>query len=445
MPSDLRRLTGLAAALPAEFQTDTLLQIVESRGGLNADLKRDLIEQASTLARRAKYAYPKVAVRGLNADSRQAFEANVLSLKLDRLSLEMRAIRDLLPLDPVAARRMFQQVQKPVLEAGTCGNALVPQLDDYFEAGALVVTRGFGPKEIEREEHVALALQIVTGVKAPYEVAPAARMVVETRLAPAQFEAVLNAFTARLEAVGMDDRAFTETAVVTQTEIASVAGKAASLGVSRGTLSRAYRKYLTSHYGAARCAESPGGAGPVEWFNQSDLRGGLAVIELKELNAKAVEGKLAVDGFWTTPDSERILNGAREVRVSPSGAVYSAPERAASEWTRKLEDFLGRLGGWKQSGEESALDFFHQKATVYESLIDVCPSGERRVRLINGFVSFLNGADAIGESPVDWFWHVQNLHRRLRQAGDRDAERLMGAYRASGNLIMEVYAELVGG
>ena len=113
----------------------------------------------------------------------------------------------------------------------------------------------------------------------------------------------------------------------------------------------------------------------------------------------------------------------------------------SSEWQRQLQEFLERLTEWKQSGDESELDFFNQKATVYESLIDVCPPGDGRQRLIDAFVDFLKKSNVPDKSPVDWFWHAQNMYRRLRQSGDGDAAKLMAAYRGSGNLMLEVYAQ----
>ena len=448
MPSEVRRLAGLAASLPPEFQADALLQIVETRGGLNAAQKMDLLEQAATLAQQAKYAYPKMTATAINADSRQAFEANALALKLDRLSLETRSIRDLLALDPIAARRLFQQTQKPAPPPGTCADALVPLLDDYYDVAIHVISRGFSAKEIDREDHVALTLQIVAGVKMPYEIAPAARMIAGARLTPLQFEAALNAFTSRLEATTPDDRAFSETGLAVQQEIASLAAHATSLGVSRGTLARAYRKYLTSNYSGPRCADSANAriAGtavnsPVEWFNQSDLRGDLAVIAMKELKAKDAEGTLQVNAFWSTPDSEKILVSAQALRLSAGGVPFSMQDRASTEWNQKLQDFLAQLNNWKQSGVETELDFFNQKATVYESLIDVYPSGDGRQRMIGAFVEFLKSSTVLDHSPVNWFWHAQNMYRRLRQGGDADAKKLMAAYKASGSLMLEVYAQ----
>jgi len=452
LPADLRRLTGLAASLPPEFQADALLQIVESRGGLDPALKKDLIQQAATIARQAKNAYPKVTAHGVNADSRQAFAASALNLKLDRLSLETHAIRMMLPLDPSNARVMFQQeMQKPTPPNGACSDALVPQLDDYYDAAAQIFARGFTPKEIAREEHIAMLLQVIAGVKAPYEVGPAARMISSVNLAPQHFEAALNAFTARLEGISHDDRSFTETGLATQQEIATLASHAASAGISRTSLARGYRKYLTSNYSKSRCADSAGAriagnptTSPIDWFNLSDLRGDLPMIDIKEISARDGDGKIQVDAYWSTPDSERILSAARALRMSPGGVMYSAQERSTSEWNQKLQDFFEQANGWKQSGDESDLDFFNQKALVYESLIEVCPPGDGRQRMMAAFIDFLTHSNTASQAPVDWFWHAQNMYRRLSQSGDGDATKLMSAYKNSGNLLLEVYAQLNG-
>ena len=132
------------------------------------------------------------------------------------------------------------------------------------------------------------------------------------------------------------------------------------------------------------------------------------------------------------------------MRTSPLGVTYSVQERSSSEWNQKLQDLLEQVSQWKQSGDETELDFFNQKALVYESLIDVCPTGDGRQRMIYAFVDFLKNTNAGARNPVDWFWHAQNMYRRLRQSGDEDATKLMMAYKGSGSLMLEVYAQFIG-
>jgi hypothetical protein len=449
LPAELRRLAGSAASLPAEFEADALLQIVESRGSLDAALKKRLIEQAFMTARQAQYPYPRVAVRGIDGDTRQAFLANALAMNLDRLSLETRAVRVMLAFDPISGGRLFQEIQKPAIPAGTCSDALLPRVDDYYDNAAAVISRGFTPREVSRQEPLALLLRIVAGVNAPYEVGPAARMILNATLSPLQFEAALNAFTVRLESVVSEDRSFTETGTATQLEIGALASRASSLGISQTLLARSYRKYLTVNYSKARCAGSAPArianlpsTGLVDWFNGSDLRGDLPVIDIKEVTVNESAGRLKLDGYWSGPDSQKILIEARALRTAPNGMTLSLEQRSTSEWNEQLQDFLAQLNQWEQGSDESELDFFNEKAVVYQSLIDVCPPGDGRQRLIAAFVDFLGGSNILAQKPVDWFWHAQNLYRRLRQSGDDDAAKLMTAYKGAGNLMMEVYARL---
>jgi hypothetical protein len=452
LPPDLRHLTGLAASLPPEFQADTLLQIVESRGGLDPALKRDLIERAFVAAGQSRNPYPQVAVHGIDPDSRQAFQAGASSIKLDRLSLEARAVRLMVAFEPLAARQLFLEIQKPVVAMGSCGDALIPQLDDYYEMAAPVILRGFTPKEIDRQEPLGLLLRILAGVSAPYEIGPAARLILNANVTPQQFEVALSAFAARIETIAPDDRSFGETGSAVQGGIASLESRAAaSSGAVRTVLARAYRKYLTSNYGKARCGDSAGGriagtpmTNPVDWFNESDLRGDLPLIDIKEITFTGSGDRLKLDTYWAAPDSAKILTAAQGLRSSPGGLTWSLEQRSSSEWTQRLDSFLAQLSEWKQSGEESELDFFNEKAIVYQSLIDLCPAGDSRQRLVLAFVDFLKGSNAAAQNPVDWFWHAQNIYRRLGQAGDADGAKVMAAYKASGNLILEVYVRLSG-
>ena len=133
---------------------------------------------------------------------------------------------------------------------------------------------------------------------------------------------------------------------------------------------------------------------------------------------------------------------SRLLRVTPEGRMYSAQERATTEWRRRLVDFLGDLAKWDPTGEASEADFFHQKALVYESLVELTPKGEERDKLIGAFVSCLASSNLQQRNPVEWFWHAHAMYNRLRLTGDGETGKLLAAYRSSPSVVLTLYAAL---
>lgn len=446
----VRRLTGLASSLPAEFHAHTLLKIAEQEPGLNAAAKLSLVAQAFAVAGAANQPYPRVAIGGINQDSRQALTGKAATLKLDRLSLESRAVVRMAAINGSLARQMFAQIHVPDIPKASCEDPLVPVVDDYYAAAEAVFTRGFTPAEVQRQDDAAFVQSLINRAAAPYHAAPLGRMLAGLRLSNAQFEVALNAYATRLESMTGDDRTFSESAAGIAAAIDALAARAESAQVPRVTLARAYRKFLVTQYSGTRCADSipasfagGGAVNPIERFNQSSLRGDLPKIDDKESNAKVSAEKMHVDAFWTSSDSSGIVASLQTLRWSPRGVAYSATDRAGSEWKQQFEAALADIAAWRlESNDSSSNDAFHQKALVYEALIDLAPAGEQRSKITKDFVSFLAAADLQRSNPAEWLWHVQAAFERMRESGDRDAERLLHAYRSSGNVLLEVFADL---
>ena len=105
LPEPFRSISDLAGAAPPEFTADALLRIVESGKLADQNARRELIDHAFQLAASAKFPVRMVGVTGTTTDTASGSLNQAYDLKLDVLSLQSRAVRDMLPLDPAKGSR----------------------------------------------------------------------------------------------------------------------------------------------------------------------------------------------------------------------------------------------------------------------------------------------------------------------------------------------------
>src|SRR6202453_2775281 len=174
LPQPFQSISDLAAAAPPEFTADALLRIVESGQLADRNARHELIEHAFQLAASAKFPVRMVGVTGTTTDTASGSLNQAYGLKLDVLSLQSRAVRDMLPLDPSKARELFGQITKPTMARLSCDDALVLEPSEYYQALSAVVNGGFTPNEKAKEEHVNLLLEALGQVTSPSQLAPLA-------------------------------------------------------------------------------------------------------------------------------------------------------------------------------------------------------------------------------------------------------------------------------
>src|SRR3974377_1322361 len=130
------------------------------------------------------------------------------------------------------------------------------------------------------------------------------------------------------------------------------------------------------------------------------------------------------------------------LRESPSGQTLSDATRRSREWARQLTDFLNTLADWRPGEEASDADFYHEKATVYEALLELAPTGDVGDRVAGSFVEFLKSSNLQQQNPVEWFWHARETVNRVRADHPERAAKILSEYRASGNIVLMLEAML---
>jgi hypothetical protein len=390
LPDKLRPILDMANAAPPEFGASALLRLLESGGIDDQPTRRELIERAFELG---AVAHDRWRVRALPGASVLAgMRARAGELQLDRLSLETRAVRLMLPIDQPRARDIFLEIPKPAPEPLTCDDWTGADLDDFYTTLGLVLAQTFTPAERTREDDIHLAGDYLGAIASPLQLAPALRMVLGLKIKAEQRRALLGQLGSAMAAVSADDRSF-------------AAVSSALTPVLPAELSPAFQRFIASHATAPPCASSA----------RADSTG----------EPPADDRKIAIDQM------NLMFSG---------GTLVSAAERATPEWEQRFEDFLARMAGWQQTPDESDAVFYHRKMSIYQGLLDVT-SGASRTRLVDEMVRFALDSALERDAPAEWFLDLKTADDRLH-AGAAPGPDVLDGFARSGHPVLVLAAAL---
>jgi hypothetical protein len=404
LPQPFQSISDLAAAAPPEFTADALLRIVESGQLADRNARHELIEHAFQLAASAKFPVRMVGVTGTTTDTASGSLNQAYGLKLDVLSLQSRAVRDMLPLDPSKARELFGQIVKPTLAPLTCDDALVYEPSDLDQALSAVVNGSFTPKERAKDEHFNLLIDHLGQVTSATQLVPLATALESAGVTALQRQILWARFNGLLESMQPDDRSFG--ASLAALSALSTPGTQASL-----------EKYRQKNHGCATDAAPSSGAQPAK---------------------KSSTPKL--DRYWQSANSQQLLQAGQKLRYL-NGHPLSDADRATPEWQQQLADYLNLIASWTQDQAESDAVFYHEKCLVYTALLDLVAPGPQSDKILADYVDFVSNSSLYQQSPAEWFVEPHTILDRSQNIPAQHT-KVLAAFQDSGNPVLALEVAL---
>jgi hypothetical protein len=410
LPEPYQSLAELARGAPPEFTADALLRLVEQGRLVDKGARIDLIEEAFRSAAAAKFGVRMDGLPGTTTDTASGSLSRAYALKLDALSLESRAVRDMLPLDPAKARKLFADIARPMLPSLTCDDALVYDLSDFYQALSAVVNGTFSPKERAKEEHLHLLSDYLGQAVSPLEVAPLAQVIESVSATAQQRQGLWASVGGLLETIQADDRSLS-------------AALTALSSLSVPELQSSIEKYLQNSHG---CREDSSG-NPDNSKNSGPA------------SKKSRTPKL--DSYWQSPNSQQLLQPGRKLRYDKSNAPLSDADRSTPDYEQQVADYLNQIAGWTADQENSDADYYHEKCIVLLALIELVPPGPKNDKIIADYVDFVGNSSLYGQSPVEWYLEPHALLDRF-QPGTLMRAKLLDAFQTSGNPVLSLEVAL---
>src|ERR1700680_3791670 len=341
-----RSLVDLAQATPPEFAADAMLRIAESGKIKDRDAVRDLIERAFRTSAAATFRVRMRGLPGTNTDTRSGVLSQAYDLKLDALSLQTRAVRDMWAIDKANARDLFRDIPPPVLAPLTCDDAMVYDVADFYRTIGIIANTAFSEMERAKEEHINFLLDYLGQAGSPLQLTPLARLIKNANATPAQTELLWTEFKGLLESIQGDER---------------------------------------SNTAALAAISAEGGPGLQVSFDKYEQTAQICK------NDSGVTPKL--ERFWQTPKAKTLLEDGVKLRIAPDGHLFTEAERSTPEWQQRLTDYLSELTDWTSGQEKYSADYYHQKSLVFEGLLELIPPGPQCDKVILDFVNFISNSD----------------------------------------------------
>jgi hypothetical protein len=459
-PAGIDALLDAARAAPAEFAADAMIRIA-ALDQLEKAHRVELLEQAFQKASGAQQPYKRRAAF-LRLGSTSGFLNQAYAQDLDAMSLRLRAIDALLPLDGQKAKSLFVQTPPPNIPKLKCEDFLIYDVGRFYDTMGSIAGRSFTAQEVQAGDPFRLLERFAGNIVSPVQVAPVARMLAAVSVKDADFGALVTSFAEALGRISGDDRSFADS-IAAGKQIQALVEQLKRRHLSPLPLLEAYRLYLVDNLSAARCADDDAMLGTatsfgfvggqaidreaqdaVAFFNQSLRMAPLQPIPEEESTPSRLEG--VATGLRACEDAEcrAIADQYRGLIFGENGSAYTADQKATPAWRAKVRDFLVALSRWQPnaSGERpTAAEHFRLKSAAYSDLLNLVLNGPDRDLVLDALIDFLKQNPFQRESRVEWFVPVNALIGRtvLDRAGmGRVAEKL----RQSDDPVIALYANL---
>jgi len=407
-------VVDLARGGPPDLASDALIRLA-SLDRLERKRRVELLNRAFELApavaepfKRRSALVPPAGPAG--------FLERAYAQDLDALSLRLRAIEGLLPLDPRAARERFEEIPPLQLPRLGCEDFLVYDVSRFFRVLGLIAAESFSAKEIRDGEPAKFLARHIGLIDSPAQVVPAARLLSTAVVPDAEFQMLATAFAGALNRIAGDDRSFTYAAREAGPEIEELV----QIGERRAQLSpavllAAYRSFLVNHLTGARCEplESSGGSDPAAFFNERLRIPVLPPIGETELTPSKTEGKAKGLTWCENPECRAIRDQSHTVVFGPNGEPLRQDEREKKEWQARARDFLVALSLWDHSTNGTPAEYFREKIGFYGDLLAIVPNGDTREYVLRSMLAFLIQSRPGPEEQIEWYLPVVQLVGRV--------------------------------
>lgn len=434
--TDVSAIMSMARAAGGAYAADVILKVVPRLG--NAD-RATAIGEAFTHADGATEPYPVGSVAGSDTVDGKIAQAAVL--RLDRLSLQVRAVHAMVSIDPPRARLLFDRLVVEPLSTG-CDDQWVYQLGPYYGAGAAVVN---AMSVAERKDglDLLLAQRIVSGLKSAWHVDGVVTFLSRVLMDREKTDLIFAQVASQLrDGAAVHPGGYVGLLARVQT-LTGVLGRAPN---SRTALLRAIHEYVRQQGSASRCGRVP----PASSRQPAARRltrilcgttGDPCPFEIlqEDLEPRSFIPNSRPEALWQKP-------AAIALRSQWDRLVYAdnrGPRRAerddqrSDEWQAAFAHFMSRVRSQRPSDLVAVLEH----VILLRRIIPGIPSSQDRLRVLQDYVTLVGALEQLAGRGQLWFQHAKAVLEMAPTLEPSDQAHLQQIITA--DPVLSVYASVL--
>jgi acetyl esterase/lipase len=466
---ELVRLIDELRATPPEFAADSMIKL-SAHPEIDDAWRVEILEEAFRIAFDAQHPYKLKYLGKFSLETRTGYKSLAFDLKMDRLSLQLLAIINLIRLNPMKARLLWGEMHKLKLAPLRCEDTLVYDVSDYYNAIMVMAQRAFTSEEMKIAEEIRFVDSHIGAIASPAEVMDAALALSDFKTTTAHFNALVETYSRALENVVKDNRSFwfDSDGIVVAARV--LAGECERRGFPADFLFSRFRDYLVGQSIASRCADNLIINSTLARQNfVTALNMALEDFEYtyipeitdEDIRPRKIDRAALFYPYWKTPQAHSLFQKIKVLRFGSEETSEDKQEetarpklkrrtdqlplevRRSSEWQYQLSDFLREMAEWKPEHEASAADYFHQKCRLFNDLLELSPNSSMRLRMLDEYMAFLEQNRFECESFIEWFLHVSDLLRRVRSMEEEEKKLALEAMRYSNDNVLQLCVKLI--
>lgn len=465
---DLVRLIDELRVSPPEFAADSMIKL-SAHPEIDNDWKEEILEEAFRIAFGTQHPYKLKYLDTLPTETRTGYKGMAFDLRMDRMSLQLLAIINLIRLAPAKARALWNEMEKPRLVPLKCQDSLVYDLSLYYFAMMEIARKTFTPEETQIGEDVRFVDSHIVNIASPVEVIDAAQAIKDFKTTRIQFNALVETYSLALKNVAKDNRSFWARSDHVSSAALALAAECERRIFPSDFLIGHFRDYLAGQLSAPRCFDNligdPRSVPPPKFV--TDLNQTLKLYEYipqltnDDIWPRKIEGAASYNLYWTTPQASSLYEKIRVLRYGPPDKSAASDKQTAransnrtpnplsfearqsSQWQYQLSDFLGEMSRWKPEHEATKDDYFHQKCQLFNDLLELAPNSTMRLTTIADYMAFLEQHRFERESFIEWYLHVTDLLRRLRVMEQEERDQALVGLRDSNDQVLRLCVKLM--
>ena len=432
---DLSIIVERAQSVPPEFAAATLLRVASSPKIAEIAWKKELVAEAFRLAGISRFPINRSAPNVRPA----VFIA--WGQKLDRLSLESVAVRQMMLLDKAKAWEMFDSIRKPDIAHASCGDSLLDNPTAYFAVLGIVSKQRFGDDLRSRNEQLEWLNQRVSAIQSAVELPLILDALMESHITPAQWKVLVGSSMAAMDRISGDDRAFTASLQTVDFAFEKLVSTIKQAGINADPLLMSYRSFLVRHFTAVRCGNfEEHDASIVKEFDLNYVNPGnpsITAITGNEMKASSVGSGAKAKSVNTHGDLEQQFY---RLMFGNSSRGLSDVDKNKEAWRDEFQIYLKNILDAKPQSSESEEAFFLKQVERLTSATVVVPTGPERDKVIAGFLSYLKNDNLQQSNFLLWFYQFEQLALLTNSIRPADQQRFLAAVERTGHPVMSLYA-----
>lgn len=447
VPQNLVALLNQARSVPPEFCADVIIRVVESRKINDKQTNIELLKEAFEQTNQAQLKGKKTVFKSINIDTRVGYLDKAYELNLDTISLNCRIVNALLELDKNIAKEYFSKISITsfIKESLSCKDLAVYDVTAYYETAKKIAEQCFTKKEIEQGFRERFIEEQIVNITSAVELSHVAKLIISFNWSPLDLEILLGAYSNKVDHLITDYRTFIASELLYRVteSIHNLASYCEKKQVASKYLVKSYREYLVSNLSQKTCFDINEKLIAELIFRANSRLFRANPIILKDLALEHEETFIEDPPFFSSEKSKLISSQIRKLYANTQQNRTTDNTNKEKDLEEAYSEFVKIFRNWKASDEPTEEDYLHQKATIYQNLIEIAQTEKQKDELLYEYLLFLRDFKLENISRAEWFVHLNVILKMLQGSNQESRAKIIGLLNNSQNAVAELYTAVI--